>query len=107
MTKYNGWTNFETWHIAMSFENSENFQEHEIFSFENWLEYEQENGTQEEYGNYKNKAIYDLSVALKEEVEYAMEEALNMSELPNWITDLIRIDKVNFYEIAETYIKVD
>ena len=104
---YNGWKNRETWVIALHFFNGGTELDTTVYSFENWLEFENEDGSEEEYQAYFNGKVYDLSQLIKEEVGFAYEQALELCEIPMWLTDLINLDTVDYYGLAESNIEID
>lgn len=109
MTKntYNGWTNRETWVINLHFLDGGTELDTTIYSYENWLEFEEENGTEQEYEWYKNREINRIADLIKEEVEYAYEQAEEMCDFPMWITDLINLGNINWWELAKNRLDID
>ena len=95
--KYNGWTNYETWNVALWIDNEEG-------SYNYWRETAQEVYDESEADKSftrDERAALDLKDRLKSEFEEAMPE-LGASM---W-ADLLgaAMSEVNWYEIAEHYI---
>ena len=89
--KYNGWTNYETWNVALWLDNEQYTQELWSSRARELLEDEEE---------YPNAILQD---ELKEFVE-------NINPLANdasMYSDLLgaAIDSANWYEIAESYLE--
>lgn len=81
-SKYNGWTNYETWLYKL------------------WMDNESGTSFYVEIAQEQDMDIYDLSEYLKEEAEEAAE---SMIDGCNVFSDLLSasISRVNFYEISE------
>lgn len=81
--EYNGYTNYETWAVALWIDNEEG-------SYNYWRERTQE-----------AESIHELEDMLKDEHEE------NMPEVTGIYSDLLQaaLDSVNWYEIAENYWK--
>jgi hypothetical protein len=96
-TKYNGWTNYETWNVALWLDNNEGDQNY-------WNETAQEvydAAEAEKSFTRDEQATLDLMHRLQEEIEEAQPD-LGASM---W-ADLLgaAMSEVNWYEIAEHYI---
>jgi hypothetical protein len=79
-TKYNGWTNYETWRVNL-----------EVFDGFNPDEY---------YSSFNPENVYELGQSLK---DYAEQVIFECSDIPSGLArDYAQafIDAVNFYEIA-------
>jgi len=89
---YNGWTNYETWLIALWMDN-------------NGLSEHFNTRAQEIYDECKDKD--ETTQKLAEEIEQHHEEQIEQNGVPNagWIADLINaaMKEVNWHEIAEHY----
>jgi hypothetical protein len=101
MTKqeYNGWTNYETWNLALWIDNSKGSQEY-------WREQAEiawhDSLPGDEAFSKKENAILSLSKALQEDTEE------NAPDLDNsFYGDILRaaISEVDFYQIAEHWIE--
>lgn len=95
--KYNGWTNYETWNVALWLGNDSGSQERcEELTQAAWNDAEADKTfTREE------RATLDLADALKAEIEeFAPDLGASM------FSDLLSaaLGEVNWYEIAEHYI---
>lgn len=94
--KYNGWTNYETWNLALWIGNEEG-------SYNEWQE-----RTREAYRN----AEADATFTRKENARYALAKQLeddtreNMPEVSGFYGDVLgaAISEVNWHEIAENWI---
>ncbi len=96
--KYNGWTNYETWNVALRLDNDEGSHQHWVqASEEAWEEAEaRAHWTREE------SAVFALADRLKEEIE---ENAPDLRS--SLYADLLgaALSEVNWREIAEHYIE--
>lgn len=81
--KYNGWTNYETW--ATNLHLSELF---DSLADEN-----------------KGLERYELSQLFAESVADLFAD--DVEGLPSLLRDLLRLDKVDFYDIAEHYVRAE
>ncbi len=99
-TKYNGWTNYETWLCALWLDNSEGDQAR-------WNEAAQEcfdNAEKNDTFTRKENAAFALADQIKESFEeYASEW---MRDQTSFFADLINagLSEINWHEIAEHYI---
>lgn len=86
-TKYNGWTNYETWNVALWMGEAGGYYD----------EMAQEIAKDEDS---RDDAVYALSKALQSDHEE------NMPELSGCYSDMLSasLRSVNWYEIAEHYI---
>lgn len=96
---YNGWTNYETWNVALWLGNDQGSQNY-------WSEAAQEcydNAEEEHSFTRVERATLDLSDRLKSE----MEEANPVADQASMWADLMgaALSEVNWYEIAEHYIE--
>lgn len=95
-TKYNGWTNYETWNVKLWQDNDQGSQEYySELAGECWKQAKaSESFTQDE------QASLDLAVILKEESEE------NAPELTGYYADLMNaaLSEINWHEIASHYI---
>jgi hypothetical protein len=95
---YNGWTNYETWNVALWLDN-------ERGTYDLWRERAKELLARSEATSYLTKeegAVYDLARGLREEIE---------GQVPDFgasmYTDLLNaaLSEVNWAEIARHYIE--
>ncbi len=100
MTKkeYNGWTNYETWCVSLWMDNEEGTQDYWLERADNCL------GAARHDDNPKDNAIYDLSIAIKEEHEEAKPDALACGVFCDLIT--AAMSEVNWREIAKHFIEM-
>lgn len=95
--KYNGWTNYETWNVALWLGNEQSSERHWSYAAEEaWEEAKASLAFSRE-----QQASLDLSERLKDEIEESMPD-LGAS----MFADLLgaAMSEVNWYEIAEHYI---
>ena len=100
--KYNGWTNYETWNVALWIGNEEG-------SYTYWQEAARDTWDNTEAdGNFTRNelAILNLSKRLKSELDDDMEE-MGVPKLTGFYADLLNaaLSEVNWYEIAEHMIE--
>lgn len=81
--KYNGWTNYETWLVAL------------------WLDNDEGSYNEMHYMARHSKDVYSLMEQIKEMIE----ELNPLKDQANLFSDLLNgaISECNFYEIAEHY----
>lgn len=86
-TKYNGWTNYETWNVALWMGESASYYDEMAYGIAKGED-------------SRDDAVYALSKALESEHDE------NMPELTGCYSDLLSasLRAVNWYEIAEHYI---
>ena len=88
---YHGWRNYETWAVNLYLNNDEgayNYIHNEIIP-----------ECEKEAGNKKDDVIYCVTDRLKEMIEE------QEPELDSPFAELLRTDKVNWYEIAEKLVE--
>lgn len=95
-SKYNGWTNYETWNLALWIGNEEG-------SYNHWRETTREayrDAEASETFTRKENARYALAKQLEEDTRE------NMPEVNGFYGDVLRaaISEVNWHEIAENWI---
>lgn len=97
--KFNGWTNYETWNVALWFDNEQSSQEY-------WKERAQEHYNDAVAGEYEGQtrefeAAYSLSKEMKEQAEEFM------PEVEGFYADLLQaaLQEVNWMEIAQHYME--
>jgi hypothetical protein len=92
---YNGWTNYETWNWALWLDNEQGTQEY-------WREQAAEAYRNADKGEDR---IHDAACELLELMKSECEE--NTPEVTGPYADLLNaaIGEINFYEIAENYVK--
>lgn len=93
---YNGWTNYETWNVALWLDNDQGSQEHWHGMAKMYLRL----STADSYMTQDEQATGRLAVALKEEVQ----DGDSKPDLgASMYSDLLNaaLSEVNFYEIAE------
>ena len=97
-TTYNGWTNYETWAVALWIDN-------EQYTAERALEMAREYASEPNINKLtgRDQTAYQLGKALREWVEEDMLPGLGDASLQ---ADLIgaAVSEVNWYEIAEHYL---
>ena len=98
--KYNGWTNYQTWRINLELIDGYMVEEciTDYIDLEEYQEVEEE-----EKRELKEKAIYQLS----EHLEWYVTEILELDNNNETTLSyaMAFINPVNWYEIAESYIK--
>lgn len=98
MTKqeYNGWTNYETWAVALWLDNEQG-------SYDYWRERAREVFGEYESGDQDNDKQCAYSV-LADELQEQHQEAL--PEVQGFAADLLNaaMSEVNWYEIASHYV---
>lgn len=95
---YNGWSNYETWNLALWFGNDQGSQEFwEERAQAAWNDTDEE----EERGERKSEATLVVAKELKETIE---EES---PQVTGFYADILNaaIREVNWYEIAEHYME--
>jgi hypothetical protein len=105
--RYNGWTNYETWNVALWLNNEEG-------SYRHWTAEAQDcydNAKADNTFTRDERATIDLTDALKDSLENDKNDMLEASgQTASMWADLVgaALSEVNWYEIAEHYIeKVD
>ena len=95
-TKYNGWTNYETWNVALWFDNNQG-----TYSF--WTEQAQACFNDAEANKTFTKAER-AKLALSKQMQAEVEE--NTPTVTGMYADLLNasLGSVNWYEVAEHYI---
>lgn len=90
MSDYNGWSNYETWNVALWIDNEEGSYRHWRDQVCEALEAEQD----------RDDAVNTVSKALRAEIED------QMPELNGCYSDLLSaaLSEVNWYEIAENWV---
>jgi len=86
-TKYNGWTNYETWNVKLWLDNNQGDQKHML-----------------ELASDDTLTTYEVAQRIKAEIEEAAE--MWMSDQASMFADLLNsaLSEVNWYEIAQSYI---
>lgn len=105
MTKkeYNGWTNYETWNVALWIGNEESSSNY-------WTEEAQmsyDGSEADDTFSRDENAALDLSKKLEEFFENQAQDALEAAHAQcSWMADLMTaaLSEVNWHEIAEHYI---
>ena len=103
-TTYNGWTNYETWNVALWIGNEEG-------SYRYWRERAQEiyeQSKEREYATRDEAAIYNLADALKEDFKIGKEEFLEDAAKSSSVwADLLgaALSEVDWQEIASGMIE--
>lgn len=92
-TKYNGWTNYETWNVALWIDNEEG-------SYDYWRDRARE--CLDDNDNDKGEAVNDLRKALADEIEENNPLAGQSSMYADILSANLR--EVNWYEIAANWI---
>jgi hypothetical protein len=100
-TKYNGWTNYETWNYALWLDNDQGSSEY-------WNEQAQsayDNADSDRDFTKPQRATLDLADTLKAECEERAEEW--MPDQCGPFADLLNaaLSEINWHEIAEHYIE--
>lgn len=101
--KYNGWTNYETWNVALWLDNEQGTSEH-------WGEQAQEcydRAKAEPHFSREERAAIALAEYLKIELDDDAEANGAVPKLTGFYADLLNaaLSEVNWLEIAEHYIE--
>lgn len=102
MARYNGWTNYETWNVALWLDNEESTHRYWAGESETqWLDAESDDRVSRGTWTREQAAVYNLEGQLKEEVKDGAPD-LGASM---W-SDLLgaALDEVDWREIAQHYI---
>lgn len=96
--KYNGWTNYETWDVALWLDNEQG-------SYNYWNDRAQEIYDESEADNVFTRE-QQATLSLSKELEEQHEEASAALAVTGVFADLLTaaLGSVNWYEIAEHYI---
>jgi hypothetical protein len=96
--KYNGWTNYETWAIALWLNNDQGSQEHAI-------DLAREAYSDAEGEDRKGDAARELAEQLKEECEAGIPDGIAGTVYADLLQSAI--DEADWYEIAESFLDDD
>ncbi len=102
-TTYNGWTNWETWNVALHLDNDQGSQTYWKDRASNWLAISEKT----ELFTKEEQAAFDLSDEMKEELDTNMCEYFpELEKLSGFYLDLLNgaLREVNWLEIAKHYI---
>lgn len=96
-TKYNGWTNYETWNVKLWMDNDQGSYE---YYNEIAKEYAKNCKAEYDWQTDREAAAYALSEALKSEFD----DANPLGDDASCLSDLLgaALSSVNWYEIAES-----
>ena len=98
-TKYNGWTNYETWNMKLWMDNDQGFSNY-------WSERAQEiyrDAEAERFFTKRERAALILGDAIKDEMSDHAQDALEAAKVEcSWIADFLNaaVSEVNYHEIA-------
>jgi hypothetical protein len=99
-TKYNGWTNYETWNVKLWMDNDQgSYHDGERMAQDAW-----DNASADRICTRLERATIDLSDTLKDQYENAMADILeNAGQSASVWSDLLgaALSEVNWREIAE------
>lgn len=107
---YNGWTNYETWAVALWLDNEQGTQEHWRERAAYWLENAEPLKllpADSDTNKQENRAAYELSKELKDQHEEQSQEMLESYSLGSSLwADLLgaALSEVNWREIAEHFV---
>lgn len=95
-TKYNGWTNYETWLCNLHYDDFFTEQAQEAWD---------ESETNETFTRDEN-AVIALKDIIESTVDEFTQESLSGSQSNAFVADLVNsaLREVNYYEIAKAYI---
>jgi len=103
--RYNGWTNYETWNVALWLDNDQGSQEY-------WREVAQDvysrKAEASKHQTLEEHAAQLLGELMESEIEDSAQEMLKSAgQAASMFSDLLgaALSEVNWYEIAEHYIE--
>jgi hypothetical protein len=100
-TKYNGWTNYETWNVKLWMDSDESELEH----IKELAREAKANPYKNRYMELERRIVHTLVVSLKEYFGGQLEAW--MPDQSSCFTDLLNsaVSSVNWYEIAESVLE--
>jgi hypothetical protein len=98
-TKYNGWTNYETWNCKIWIDNDQGIQEY-------WKDYAKNiTPIENEYMDEPRCKVHALADALKDKFEQQAED--HVPSMVGFFADIMNaaLNRVNWIEIAESLLE--
>ena len=107
-TRYNGWTNYETWAVKLHIDNDEGSQRHALELAQQARDHAQTcRQVADGVWEVGRAAVYTLEDELRAEYEEARDNILGAGVLTGVFSDLLAaaLSEVNFNEIAESLLE--
>jgi len=104
---YDGYTNWETWSVALIIDNDQLLQAYWLDQASQELQYALDHGSTSEYWSIKESAIYALAKSIREEIADQWDNVQFESVYALLFQQLMdgSLDEVNYDELATGYIE--